>query len=51
MIKRWFIILAAAASPIAPLGCGNPPGLYPVYGVEGGTRRTRPRVSKIAASL
>ena len=32
MIKRWFIILAAAASPIAPLGCGNPPGLYPVYG-------------------
>ena len=32
MIKRWFIILAAAALPIAPLGCGNPAGLYPVYG-------------------
>jgi hypothetical protein len=32
MIKRWFIILAAAALSIAPLGCGNPPGLYPVYG-------------------
>jgi hypothetical protein len=32
MIKRWFIILAAAALPIAPLGCGYPPGLYPVYG-------------------
>ena len=32
MIKRSFIILAAAALPIAPLGCGNPPGLYPVYG-------------------
>lgn len=32
MIKRWFMILAAGALSIAPMGCGNPHGLYPVYG-------------------
>ena len=32
MIKRWMLILAALALPAAQAGCGNPPGLYPVYG-------------------
>jgi hypothetical protein len=32
MINRWILIAAAAASPLAQAGCGNPPGLYPVYG-------------------
>jgi len=32
MIKRWFMILAAGTLSTAPMGCGNPPGLYPVHG-------------------
>jgi hypothetical protein len=32
MIKRCFMIMAAAALSISPMGCGNPPGLYPVSG-------------------
>jgi hypothetical protein len=32
MIKRCFMIMAVVASSIAPMGCGNPPGLYPVSG-------------------
>jgi hypothetical protein len=32
MIKRWLLMLAAVIGSLVQVGCGNPPGLYPVYG-------------------
>jgi hypothetical protein len=32
MIRRLGLVLATASGSLAAPGCGNPPGLYPVYG-------------------